>query len=144
MTRRAVLPALAAAAVTTIALADRPAPMPGGRWRLLYVGADDCIPCRAWRQAHWAALRSAPPFAGLQFIEVRAERSEDLLQDSYWPEDLRRYRSAIPSGAGVPLWMLLHGETVLVRAWGAQQWYNRMLPALRHAARGDGPLLLSS
>lgn len=131
LTRRAVLPGLLAVALATDT--PRAARRPDGTWRLLYVGAEDCAPCLAWRRAHWLATRDAPVFAALQFIEVRAARSTDVLQDANWPTELRPFRTAIPAAAGMPFWLLLRGEAVVQRAWGERAWQAAMLPALRRA-----------
>ena len=145
LTRRAALPLLAAGLASAALAGDAPvaAPGPAGTWRLVYVGADDCAPCRAWRQAEWAHLHASSRFAGFAFEEVRARRSADLLRDEHWPEALRRYRAAIPPAAGAPFWMLLHEAEVVLHAWGAPQWRARMLPAMERAARGGrhaGPI----
>ncbi|MCC7427828.1 MAG: hypothetical protein IT557_13040 [Alphaproteobacteria bacterium] len=138
LTRRAALPLLAAGLASAALAGDAPvaAPAPAGAWRLVYVGADDCAPCRAWRQAEWARLRASARFAAFAFHEVRAPRSADLLRDEHWPDPLRPYRVAIPAAAGAPFWLLLHQDEVVLRAWGKPQWRATMLPAMRRAARG--------
>lgn len=141
MSRRALLPRLLAGTAIAIPAADSPlavasggGPVRAGRWRLVYVGADDCAPCRQWRDAHWSAVRHATAFSAIAFVEVRAPRAADLLRDEYWPAALRPLRAEIPKGAGVPLWLLVEYGTVAARAWGEAGWRDNILPALRRAA----------
>jgi hypothetical protein len=108
------------------------------RWTLLYVGAEDCAPCRAWRDARWDRERVVYRGAPLRFLELRAERSAGALDDTLWPEALRPYRAAIPRDAGLPLWMLAQEDRVLVRTWGTSRWDTEMAPALRGIAGGRG------
>lgn len=146
LSRRLLVQALAAGAAWAALAADTPiAPPPtappaeGGEWRLVYVGAEDCAPCNAWRRRHWAELVSSARYAHITFLEVRAPRIAELLGDAYWPAPVRRHRTAIPPGAGAPFWLLLNGEDTVLRAWGEPQWRARMLPALRRAGRTGPP-----
>lgn len=141
MSRRALLPRLLAGAAIAIPAADSPhavasgdGPARAGAWRLVYVGADDCAPCRHWRDAHWSSVRRSTAFQAIEFVEVRAPRAAFLLRDEYWPEALRPLRGNIPKGAGVPLWLLVEHGTVVTRAWGVEGWRDTILPALRRAA----------
>ena len=141
MTRRALWPCLLAGSAAATPTADTPLTVRsgGGALRLLYVGADDCAPCRQWRASHWSVLRGATVFSPVRFIEIRAPRAAHLLRDEHWPEPLRALRQAIPSDAAVPLWFLIDGDAIAMRAWGEQGWRDTILPALRRAtaARTD-------
>ncbi len=59
---------------------------------LLYVGADDCPPCRSWQQGAGAAFRTTPEFAQVVYREVKSPTLHDVLKDEHWPDDLRAYR----------------------------------------------------
>lgn len=140
MNRRNLLPGLLAGMALAALTADAPRAVRGGgvAWRLVYVGADDCAPCRTWRASNWTALRASPVFAPFVFAELRATRSADLLRDDHWPEHLRFIRDAIPPDAAVPLWFLLRDSTITHSAWGERGWRMTMLPALRRALDGQG------
>ncbi|MGZ9072732.1 MAG: hypothetical protein ACXW3G_07420, partial [Rhodoplanes sp.] len=71
---------------------------------LVYVGAEDCAPCRAWQRDHAPSLQS-PAFARLDYREVKSPSVLHLLKDEHWPADLRSLRSRLAPGDGVPLWL---------------------------------------
>jgi hypothetical protein len=138
--RHLAMPALLACLLAAGPRADVPAPaaVADGRdgWLLLYVGAEDCAPCRAWREAQWDRVRRAHRAAPLRFLELRAERAADVLDDALWPSALRPHRAAIPPQAGLPLWMLAREDRVVLLVWGARRWDAELAPALRRIARG--------
>ncbi len=114
---------------------DPPAAAHARRLMLLYVGADDCPPCRTWQQGAGAAFRAAPEFAEVVYREVKSPKLLDVLSDEHWPEDLRNYRSQIDRSAGVPLWILVADETIIARGFGPSQWQAVVLPRLRSLLR---------
>ncbi len=98
---------------------------------LLYVGADDCPPCRAWKRGPGAAFRASPEFSRLIYREVDSPTVLNLLSDQYWPDDLREYRERLGRNAGVPLWLLVADHQVVERGFGESQWREIILPKLR-------------
>jgi hypothetical protein len=98
---------------------------------LLYVGADDCPPCRAWKRGPGAAFRASPEFSRLIYREVDSPTVLNLLSDQYWPDDLREYRERLGRNAGVPLWLLVADHQVVERGFGESQWREIILPKLK-------------
>ena len=104
------------------------------RLMLVYVGADDCAPCRTW-QRDQAPMLQSPAFARLVYREVKSPSVLYLLKDEYWPEDLRSLRGRLDPGAGVPLWLVIADDAIVGRAHGASQWEATILPKLRALLR---------
>jgi hypothetical protein len=102
---------------------------------IVYVGAADCAPCRAWRRGAGADFRASPEFARLAFREVEAPTLFDVLSDEVWPADLRGYRTRIDATMGVPLWIVVADGRVAAQGFGATQWSETLLPALRRLLR---------
>jgi hypothetical protein len=98
---------------------------------LLYVGADDCPPCRAWKRGPGAAFQASPEFSRLIYREVDSPTVLNLLSDQYWPDDLREYRERLGRNAGVPLWLLVADHQVVERGFGESQWREIILPKLK-------------
>jgi hypothetical protein len=98
---------------------------------LVYVGAEDCGPCRAWQSMEGKRFLDSPEFLQLTYREVKSPTLRDVLDDEHWPEDLRRYRDRLGAGAGVPLWLLISGDEHIEWAFGASQWHTAVLPRLR-------------
>ncbi len=102
---------------------------------VIYVGADDCAPCRNWRRDHWPAFRASAMFARLSYREVSSPRLFDLLKDDYWPDDLRARRDALDKGSGVPLWLIVANDGRALTARGLGQWEAVAVPAIRSLVR---------
>jgi len=102
---------------------------------LLYVGAEDCAPCRAWRKGDGAAFRASAEFERITYREVSSPHLEDVLDDASWPEDIRYYRGRIRRSDGVPLWLVIAGHAVVEQQFGTAAWQQRILPTVRSYLR---------
>jgi len=102
---------------------------------LLYVGAEDCAPCRAWRKGEGAKFFASDEFARITYREVTSLHLEDVLNDQNWPEDIRDYRNSIRRSDGVPLWLVIADHTVVEQQFGTTAWHARILPTLRSYLR---------
>jgi len=141
---RIVLFALAVALAGAIFSAVHRAQAPAALLRtprqvtLVYVGADDCAPCRAWQRDAGPAFRASPEFARIVYEEVKSPKLFDLLDDAYWPLELRRYRERLDVKAGAPLWLLIADDAIVEKAFGLGQWQAIVLPKLRSLLRKMG------
>lgn len=102
---------------------------------LVYVGARDCAPCRSWRRRGGEAFLSSPEFPRLSYRQVESPTVLELLNDRYWPDDLREYRSRLDRGAGVPLWLVISDHEIVAQAFGESQWESAILPTLQSLLR---------
>jgi hypothetical protein len=102
---------------------------------LVYVGAQDCAPCRAWQNGEGAAFLASAEFSRITYREVKSPHLEDVLMDENWPEDIRDYRSSIRRSDGVPLWLVISDRRIVEQHFGATAWRQRVLPALRSYSR---------
>jgi hypothetical protein len=97
---------------------------------LIYVGAEDCAPCRAWQAGEGKRFLESGEASRVTYREVKSPVLRDILKDEHWPEDLRAYRDRLGAGAGVPLWLVISGDELVERAFGASQWHATVLPRL--------------
>ena len=105
---------------------------------LIYVGADDCAPCRAWERGEKTTFRRSRDFAEFCYREVKSARLREILDDKHWPEDLRTYRGMLKRSDGVPLWLVVTGDGSVNRYYGVAAWSSQVLPTLRQYAHGSG------
>jgi hypothetical protein len=129
---------IAAAAILAIAAAHAPAvfgPQQRTDVTVVYVGADDCPPCRAWQNGEGAAFRASPEFARLTYREIKSPTLFDVLNDKNWPDDLRRYRDRIERGGGVPMWLVIAGDDVVSRGFGPTRWRVDIFPKVKALLR---------
>jgi hypothetical protein len=107
---------------------------------LIYVGADDCAPCRVWQNGDGAAFRQSSDFARISYIEVKSPRLHDVLKDENWPAEIRAYRGLLKRSDGVPLWLVLSNTEVIEQRFGPAAWRANILPAIKSALSQARPL----
>jgi hypothetical protein len=133
--RRTRLGAVAAIAVTAIALTvwtgRATQPVREADVLLLYVGAEDCAPCRVWQNGDGAAFLASADFPRISYREVKSPHLHDMLKDEHWPEDLRGYRSGLRRSDGVPLWLVVADNTIVEQRFGAEAWRANVLPKIK-------------
>lgn len=121
------------AALAAFVIAKQPF-APPGPVTLVYVGAEDCAPCKVWKRDREPALQAAP-FAGrLNYEKVISPQLSRVLSDENWPEHLRPLRSRFEAVGGVPAWLVTSNGKVVVVAGGADAWDRAIMPALRFTA----------
>jgi hypothetical protein len=98
---------------------------------LVYVGAENCGPCDNWQRNEEIAFRNSTEFQRLTYREVKSSSLFNVLNDIYWPEDLRVYRKAISKSAGVPLWLVIADDQLILQGSGLTQWHNAIFPKVK-------------
>ena len=79
-------------------------------------------------------------FNRLTYREVRSPQLRNVLDDEYWPEDIRGYRDHLKRGDGVPLWLIVLGNKVVEEEFGAAAWRSKILPRISFALRQAPPI----
>jgi hypothetical protein len=102
---------------------------------LLYVGAEDCAPCRKWQREDGALFQAAAEFRRITYREVKSPALFDLLKDEHWPVDLRLFRERLSPGMGVPLWLIVADGEIVEQQSGASRWQAAVLPRIRSLLR---------
>lgn len=102
---------------------------------LLYVGAEDCAPCRAWQKGEGASFLASAASSRIRYREVKSPHLGDVLNDENWPKDLQVYRSRLKRSDGVPLWMVIADDEVVDHRFGAPAWRESILPTLNGLLR---------
>ena len=123
--------AVIAAAIATHKVPDPHRP----QVTLLYVGAEDCAPCREWQQHEKIAFSTSAEFARLRYREIKSPTLFNLLKDENWPEELRGYRDLLGPDAGVPLWFVIADGQVIQRGMGPSQWRTDVMPKINKLLR---------
>jgi hypothetical protein len=127
-----VIAAGALAGVT--ADAPLPAQTQARPWMLVYVGAEDCGPCRTWRREQRPAFLASAEFPRLVYREFVAGRLRDLLDGTNWPEDIRPLQAAVKARPGAPQWLIVEDGRVIRSEAGLPAW-QAIWPDIRTALR---------
>jgi hypothetical protein len=110
-------------------------PAPASNIMVLYVGAEDCAPCRAWKSGDGAAFFASQEFARITYREVKSPHVHDVLNDENWPGEIRIYRDRLQRSDGVPLWLVVSEHEVVEKQFGAAQWHANILPKIKSFLR---------
>ena len=102
---------------------------------LLYVGAEDCAPCRAWQSSEGASFLASADFPRITYREVKSPHLHDILKDENWPDDLRGYRAGLRRSDGVPLWLVVVDHKIVEQRFGAAEWRASVLPSIKSLLR---------
>jgi hypothetical protein len=102
---------------------------------LIYVGAEDCAPCRKWQREDAANFRTSAEFSRLVYREVKSPTLFAVLNDENWPAELRGYRDSVAPGAGVPLWLIISNSRIIEQRFGESQWQAAILPKIKSLLR---------
>jgi hypothetical protein len=97
---------------------------------VIYVGAEDCAPCRLWQGGIGAKFRTSSEFRRLRYREIKSPKLYELLNDEVWPADLRVYRQRIDQTMAVPMWLVLLNGEVVAQGFGPSQWAETVMPTL--------------
>jgi hypothetical protein len=135
--------ALIVALIVMLNVTPRPAAQAGPALTVVYVGAEDCGPCRAWRRDMRPAFVDSDAFSRLRYREIIAERLRDLLTQPDWPADLAELRERVRLLPGAPQWFVLRGDRILASGAGLSAWQSEIWPAIRTQVRRD-PRLAST
>jgi hypothetical protein len=102
---------------------------------VLYVGAEDCAPCRAWKSGDGAVFFASQEFARITYREVKSSHLQDVLNDENWPGEIRTYRDGLQRSDGVPLWLVVSNYEIVEKQFGAAQWRATILPTIKSFLR---------
>jgi hypothetical protein len=83
-------------------LSDAPRQADGHRGPLIvvYVGAEDCGPCRSWQRDERPTFHASSEFARLRYREIVVPQLRALLTTERWPVDLAELRERVKSRPG--------------------------------------------
>jgi hypothetical protein len=110
-------------------------PVAASNIMVLYVGAEDCAPCRAWKSGDGAVFFASQEFTRITYREVKSSRLHDVLNDENWPGEIRTYRDRLQRSDGVPLWLVVSNHEIVEKQFGAAQWRANILPKIKSFLR---------
>lgn len=123
-------------------LSDAPRQAAGHRGPLIvvYVGAEDCGPCRSWQRDEQPTFHASGEFARLRYREILVPQLRSLLTTERWPVDLAELRERVKSRPGTPQWFVIRDGNVLTSDAGLSAWQRTIWPAIRRQVRYDPTL----
>ena len=94
--------------------------------QVIYVGGQDCPPCRRWREAYEAKWLVSPEFKRVAWIELESARLREAYQERYWPGELGAVLEQLPKKSGTPRFLIVKDGRVVSNQFGGSKWLNTM------------------
>src|SRR6478609_5424623 len=105
MNRRAfVFASLAASVAPALVMSTAHAT---GNLQVIYVGGQDCPPCRRWATTYKDSWLASPDFGRVTWYEVEPPHLKEAYQQRHWPEALRPVLAQVPRKSGTPRFLIV-------------------------------------
>jgi len=98
---------------------------------VVYIGANDCPPCLAYRKANHPAWLQSKEYPHVQFHALEFPQFGRTDEDRYWPKDLRWVRDTLNIRAGAPRWVVAVDGRIVAYDWGRSTWLARTYPLIQ-------------
>lgn len=119
MNRRAFVFASLAASVATNARAT-------GTLQVIYIGGQDCPPCRRWITTYRDRWLASSEFRQIAWVEVEPPHLKEAYQERHWPEALRPVLAQVPRKSGTPRFLIVTEGRIVSNEFGISKWRNTM------------------
>ncbi|MBN9086050.1 MAG: hypothetical protein J0J01_04000 [Reyranella sp.] len=119
MNRRAFLFASLAASAAGTARAANPL-------QVVYVGGQDCPPCRRWSATYRDKWLASPEYRQVVWTEVEPPHLAEAYQERHWPEALRPVLAQVPRKSGTPRFLIVDNGRIVSNEMGVTKWLNTM------------------
>jgi hypothetical protein len=119
MNRRAFLFAsLAVSAASTAHAAGAP--------QVIYVGGQDCPPCRRWSATYKDQWLASPEYRQVVWTEVEPPHLKEAYQERHWPAALQPVLAQVPRKSGTPRFLIVVDGRIVFNEFGVSKWLNTM------------------
>jgi hypothetical protein len=96
----------------------------------VYIGADDCAPCQAWRKTELPKFEASGLRRRVDFRAVLAAHWSYVADPYYWPADLAWIKDDAHLSRGAPQYVVAQDGKLLLRSFGTGSWKSRVVPLL--------------
>jgi hypothetical protein len=101
---------------------------------VIYIGADDCGPCRIWRRDKRRDCLGSGVFQNIKYREVIVSRLYDLLVEAQWPAALMFLREQVRARPGGPQWFIIQDGHIITWEAGLSAWRRVVWPMIQMQA----------
>jgi len=120
MNRRAfVFASLAASLVTGTARATN-------NLQVVYIGAQDCLPCRRWIATYKDNWLTSPEYGRVTWVEIEPPHLKEAYRERHWPDALRPMLAQVPDKSGTPRFLIVGDGRIVSNQVGVSKWLKTM------------------
>jgi hypothetical protein len=125
-----LLRALIAFALPVMALSSL-SPAQAATRTIVYIGAEDCKPCRQWEATHQKAFAEQCAERGVKFRAIRVATMRNIREARYWPSDLRPLLARFADRSGTPHFLAVRNGEIIVNVYGIGKYQREIAPLLQ-------------
>jgi hypothetical protein len=97
-----------------------------GPLQVVYVGGQDCPPCRRWRETYKAKWLASPEYRRVAWVEVEPPHLREAYHERHWPQALWPVLAQVPDKSGTPRFLVVDGGRIVSNEIGVSKWLNTM------------------
>ena len=97
-----------------------------GNLQVIYIGGQDCSPCRRWITTYKAGWVASSEYRQVTWVEVDPPHLKEAYQERHWPEALRPVLAQVPRKSGTPRFLIVEEGRIVSNEAGVSRWLRTM------------------
>lgn len=94
--------------------------------QVIYVGGQDCPPCRRWSTTYKDKWLASPEYRQVVWYEIEPPLLREAYQEQHWPEALWSVLDQVPRRSGTPRFLIVADGRIVSNEMGVSKWLNTM------------------
>ena len=94
--------------------------------QVIYVGGQDCPPCRRWTSTYKDQWLASPEYRQVVWHEVEPPHLKEAYQERHWPAALQPVLAQVPRRSGTPRFLIVADGRIVSNEFGVSKWLNTM------------------
>ncbi|HSI02642.1 MAG TPA: hypothetical protein VLA02_18715 [Reyranella sp.] len=94
--------------------------------QVIYIGGQDCPPCRRWRSTYHARWLASAEFQKVAWFEIEPMRLREAYEERNWPRALRPVLAQVARKSGTPRFLIVKDGEIVFNDIGVGKWDTMM------------------
>ena len=90
--------------------------------QVIYVGGQDCPPCRRWAATYKERWLASAEYRQVTWYEIDPPRLREAFQERHWPAALWPVLGQVPQKWGVPRFLIVADGRIVSNEFGVSKW----------------------
>jgi hypothetical protein len=93
---------------------------------VLYIGGQDCPPCRRWRASYHNKWLASHEFQKVDWFEIEPMHLKEAYDERHWPRGLRAVLAQVPRKSGTPRFLIVNDGKIVSNHLGVSSWLKTL------------------
>lgn len=94
--------------------------------QVIYIGGQDCSPCRRWRDNAHPRWLASSEFQKVSYFEIEPINLRDAYDERNWPRALRPVLQQVPRKSGTPRFLIVQDGKIVSNQLGLSAWTSTL------------------